>query len=141
VTSDPFRVLGLPPRPDLSDDDVRAAWRRIAAAAHPDRAGGGDPGRYAEASAAYSTLRTASGRGEAYADLLARQRGLARVRRGRPAVLGLRVAAAGAVSAAVVAVAGFQPAAIALLAGVATWLVRTAHRDLAARPPAPFIRC
>ena len=29
--------------PDLTDDDVRAAWRRIAAATHPDRDDGGDP--------------------------------------------------------------------------------------------------
>ena len=41
----------------------------MAAATHPDRADGGDPARYAEAAAAYTTLRTASGRGEAYADL------------------------------------------------------------------------
>jgi hypothetical protein len=130
VTADPFRVLGLPLRPDLTDDDVRAAWRRIAAATHPDRADGGDPARYAEAAGAYTTLRTASGRGEAYADLTAR-RSLARVLGGRPAVLGLRVAACAAVSACVVAVAGFQPAAVALLAGIATWLVLTGRHDLA----------
>ena len=66
---DPFAVLGLPARPDLTGDEIRAAWRRMAAATHPDRADGGDPARYAEAAAAYTTLRTASGRGEAYADL------------------------------------------------------------------------
>ncbi len=130
VTADPFRVLGLPLRPDLTDDDVRAAWRRIAAATHPDRADGGDPERYAEAAGAYTTLRTASGRGEAYADLAAR-RGLARVLGGRPAVLGLRVAAAAAISAGVVAVAGTQPAAIALVAGIATWLILTGRHDIA----------
>lgn len=129
ATADPFRVLGLPLRPDLTGDDVRAAWRRIAAATHPDRADGGDPDRYAEAAAAYTTLRTASGRGEAYADLTSR-RGLVRVLGGRPAVLGLRVAASAAVSASVVAVAGFQPAAIALVTGIASWLILTGRHDL-----------
>ena len=69
--ADPFVVLGLPPRADLTDDDVRAAWRRIATATHPDRADGGDPGRFAVAAAAYTVLRTRSGRGEALADLAA----------------------------------------------------------------------
>ena len=67
--ADPFAALGLPPRADLTDDDVRAAWRRIATATHPDRADGGDPGRFAVAAAAYTVLRTRSGRGEALADL------------------------------------------------------------------------
>ncbi|MGH3067616.1 MAG: hypothetical protein ACRDMI_03410 [Streptosporangiaceae bacterium] len=67
----PFAALGLPPRADLTDDDVRAAWRRIATATHPDRADGGDPGRFAVAASAYTVLRTRSGRGEALADLAA----------------------------------------------------------------------
>jgi curved DNA-binding protein CbpA len=67
--ADPFAVLGLPPRADLTDDDVRAAWRRIATATHPDRGDGGDPRRFAVAAAAYTVLRTRSGRGEALADL------------------------------------------------------------------------
>lgn len=71
--SDPFAALGLPARPGLSDDDVRSAWRRIAAATHPDRADGGDPARFAEAAAAYTVLRTRFGRGEALADLQAHQ--------------------------------------------------------------------
>jgi curved DNA-binding protein CbpA len=69
--ADPFAALGLPPRADLTDDDVRAAWRRIATATHPDRGDGGDPGRFAVAAAAYTVLRTRSGRGEALADLAA----------------------------------------------------------------------
>jgi len=69
VTAGPFAALGLPARPDLTDDDIRAAWRRIAAATHPDRADGGDPARFAAAAAAYTDLRTRYGRGEAYADL------------------------------------------------------------------------
>ena len=67
--ADPFSTLGLPARPGLTDDEVRAAWRRIAAASHPDRADGGDPARFAAAAAAYTALRTAFGRGEVLADL------------------------------------------------------------------------
>jgi curved DNA-binding protein CbpA len=138
---DPFAVLGLPARPDLTGDEIRAAWRRMAAATHPDRADGGDPARYAEAAAAYTTLRTASGRGEAYADLAGRRRDGrlrrgpdGRLRRGRPAILALRTAVAAAVSAGALAVAGPQPASFALVAGAITWLARTGRRELA--PPA-----
>jgi hypothetical protein len=66
---DPFALLGLPARPGLSDDDVRAGWRRVAAATHPDREDGGDPARFGAAAAAYVTLKTDFGRGEAMADL------------------------------------------------------------------------
>jgi curved DNA-binding protein CbpA len=69
VRDDPFALLGLPPRAGLTDDDVRAAWRRIAAATHPDREDGGDPARFGAAAAAYVLLRTSFGRGEALADL------------------------------------------------------------------------
>jgi curved DNA-binding protein CbpA len=85
VTADPFTVLGLPVRPDLTDDDVRSAWRRIAAATHPDRPDGGDPDRYAVAGAAYTELRTPSGRGEAHADLAAGNPWRPRPRRPVPA--------------------------------------------------------
>jgi len=156
--ADPFRVLGLQPRPDLTDDEVHTAWRRIASATHPDR--------FAAAAAAYTVLRTRFGRGEVLADLTAQPQGtsrggrrlvmdrghgqrsaavtraLARVRRGRPARLALRIAAAVALAAAAVAAAGPHPAAPALVTGVATWLVLTARHDLApredsgeARPP------
>ena len=67
--ADPFTVLGLPAGPGLTDDEVRAGWRRIAAATHPDRADGGDAARFAAAAAAYTLLRTRSGRAEALADL------------------------------------------------------------------------
>ena len=69
MNPDPFEALGLPARPDLPDEQVRAAWRAIAAATHPDRADGGDLARYTAASAAYAELRTPWGRSEAYADL------------------------------------------------------------------------
>ena len=65
----PFDALGLPARPDLSDEQVRAAWRAIAAATHPDRRDGGDVARYTAATAAYAVLRTPWGRSEAFADL------------------------------------------------------------------------
>ncbi len=131
---DPFAILGLAARPDLTDDDVRAAWRRIAAAVHPDRADGGDPARFSAAAAAYTTLRTLDGRREAFADLAAASRGRSRFRRGRPAVLVLRTAVAAGVSAGALAVAGPQPASFALIAGALTWLARTGRHELA--PPA-----
>jgi hypothetical protein len=162
VSSDPFGALGLPVSADLTDDDVRAAWRRIAAATHPDRADGGDPARFAAASAAYTDLRTRSGRGEAYAGLsagrppagprsraralaratrpptphprAAQQAGLAgRAVRGRPVLLAVRGAVAAAICVASFAVTGTQPAAFGLTAGVLTWFGLTARRDLA--PP------
>jgi len=181
--ADPFRVLGLPARPGLTDDEVRAAWRRIAAATHPDRADGGDAARFAAAAAAYTALRTGFGRAEALADMaqpkgvrarmaesrlrrparaggreaagsgprrwrpaadgerrrrrpaagLVAGRWWSRVRRGRPARLALRIAAASAVSIAVALVAGPRPATPALIAGAVTWLALTARHDLA--PP------
>jgi hypothetical protein len=155
VEADPFSVLGLPARPEVGDDEVRAAWRRIAAATHPDRADGGDPARFAAAAAAYTTLRTRSGRGEALADLATRRpwagvprpgvpgwgrpllglaRLPARVRHGRPARLALRLAVVAAVSAAAVAVDGWRPATPALITGVLTWLLLTARHDLAPPP-------
>jgi hypothetical protein len=131
---DPFAILGLAARPDLTDDDVRAAWRRIAAAVHPDRADGGDPARFSAAAAAYTTLRTLDGRREAFADMAGAPRGWSRFRRGRPAVLVLRTAVAAGVSAGALAVAGPQPASFALIAGALTWLARTGRHELA--PPA-----
>jgi hypothetical protein len=74
MSPNPFAALGLPERPDLDDETVRAAWRAIAAATHPDRADGGDLARYTQASAAYAELRTPWGRSEAYADLVEQAR-------------------------------------------------------------------
>lgn len=137
---DPFTVLGVDPAAELTDDDVRSAWRRIAAATHPDRADGGDPKRFAVAAAAYTSLRTRSSRGEARAAL--RSDGTAsaalpgssgfvsRVRHGRPVRLALRVL--GSVAAATVAIlaAGPRPAAPALAVGALTWLLATVRHDL-----------
>src|SRR5690349_16747843 len=142
---DPFAALELPATPGLTDDEVRSAWRRIASATHPDRADGGDPGRFAAAAAAYTALRTQFGRAEALAELARAARGRpgpggavggrwwSRVRRGRPVRLALRVAAAATASLGCVLAAGAQPATPALITGVLTWLVLTARHDLA--PP------
>ncbi|HET9081554.1 MAG TPA: J domain-containing protein [Trebonia sp.] len=154
---DPFAVLGLPARSDLTDEDVRAAWRRIAAVTHPDLEDGGDPARFSAAAAAYDTLRTSFGRGEALADLepggrRAASRGFARrgahrrtgrTARARPLAgaraaryLGLAYPGRGALlrlavavlAAIAVAVAGWTPATFALLAGAATWILASCSR-------------
>ena len=70
VSPDPFAALGQPARNDLTNEQVRAAWRHIAAATHPDRPDGGDIARYTAAASAYAQLRTQWGRSEAYADQL-----------------------------------------------------------------------
>ena len=44
----PFDLLGLPTDPALTDEQIRAAWRQIAAATHPDRPDGGDLARYTQ---------------------------------------------------------------------------------------------
>jgi hypothetical protein len=71
VSGNPFDALGLPTWRDLTDEQVRAGWRSVAAATHPDRADGGDLARYTAATAAYVQLRTAWGRSEAFADVKA----------------------------------------------------------------------
>ena len=68
--TNPFETLGLPARQDLTDAQVDAAWRAIAAATHPDRADGGDLARYTQACAAFAELRTGWSRSEAWADVL-----------------------------------------------------------------------
>jgi curved DNA-binding protein CbpA len=146
----PFETLGLPVSPDLGDDDIRAAWRRIAAATHPDREDGGDPARYAEAADAYARLRTSWDRSELYADLPppAARPGRSAARPGRsaawpgrsaarpghvvarPVVLAARVACATAVGYGAYAAAGWVPATPAVITGALTWLVLTGRRDL-----------
>jgi curved DNA-binding protein CbpA len=137
----------LPARDDLTDDDVRAAWRRIAAATHPDRDDGGDPARFAAAAAAYATLRTGYGRGEALADLrepgrrdmaaASRHSALAAAWRrfpgGQPAArICLRLLAAGAASAVAVVAAGWVPATAGVLTGALTWLIIAGRHDIGA---------
>lgn len=147
----PFDVLGLTASERLSDDDIRVAWRRIAAATHPDRADGGDPEAFARAAAAYTALRTAAARGEVLAELRGPTGGRVtlqpvpglnrplaqvgkplarRIRRGRPLRLAVRLITAAIASALAVASVGWQPASIAVSAGALTWLALTAYRDL-----------
>jgi curved DNA-binding protein CbpA len=142
VSDDAFAALGLPPRAGLTDDDVRAAWRRIAAATHPDRDDGGDPARFGAAAAAYALLRTAYGRGEALADLDSRARrdrrrgrasSMRHPARGRPGVLALRVLVAAGTGALAVTAAGWTPATVGVVAGALTWLAATARHDLPPR--------
>jgi hypothetical protein len=164
TTQNPFRALGLPERPDLTDEQVRAAWRSIAAATHPDRADGGDLARYTAASAAYAELRTAWGRSEAYADLadqaddgpatapipvipgeeppsippwqllLALTRVPARIRSGRPLRLAIRGLVAAGLALVVLQLIPGTPAAPADIGGLILWFVLTGRKDLAPPP-------
>jgi curved DNA-binding protein CbpA len=154
VTS-PFELLGLAASAEVTDDDVRGAWRRVAAATHPDRADGGDPAGFAAAAAAYTQLRTPAARAEALADLLEPGRdrvpdgrvpvpnnALARIAanaawrvgHGRPLRLAGRLLATAAAAVLAVAAVGWQPASGAVVTGALTWLLLTARADLAAAP-------
>jgi hypothetical protein len=161
VSTNPFDALGLPVRSDLTDEQVRAAWRAIATATHPDRADGGDVARYTAATAAYAALRSAWGRSEAYADVLAAADDTSplpvmsgsstdlagprevldaytwqlpgRIRYGRPLRLAIRGAAAALLCLGVLAVIPGDPAAPPLVAALITWFVVTGRSDLA--PP------
>jgi hypothetical protein len=150
----PFTALGLPARPDLTDEDVRAAWRAIATATHPDREDGGNPARYAAASAAYAALRTPWGRSEAYADLRAQAVPAARAARGTSRAGGwraarlwltrlwygrrwrllLRVLAAVLLGLVAVRSGAGGPAAAGVVAGLAVWLALTVRGDMAPPP-------
>jgi hypothetical protein len=153
----PFELLGLAASPEVTDDDVRSAWRRAAAATHPDRADGGDPAAFAAAAAAYTQLRTMAARAEALAQLREPVRGRVpdgsvpvrnnpltrvptmacwRVSHGRPLRLTARLLAAAAVAVLAVAGIGLQPASAAVMTGALTWLLLTGRADLASRPVA-----
>ena len=162
-TPNPFRALGLPERPDLTDEQVRAAWRNIAAATHPDRPDGGDLARYTAASAAYAELRSPWGRSEAYADLadqaddgpvtaplppvpgeappvppwqpvLALTQVPARIRSGRPLRLAIRALIATVLALIVLQLVPGTPAAPADIGGLTIWFVLTGRKDLAPPP-------
>ena len=153
----PFQMLGLPVRADLSDAQVRTAWRNIAARTHPDRPDGGDITRYTAAASAYAQLRTPWGRSEAHADLATDQpyvpspavrparwpgRSLwrelllipARVRHGRPLRLAARALAATLLSLLVLALIPRQAAGPAVVTGLIVWFFLTARVDLAPPP-------
>jgi hypothetical protein len=128
VSEDPFGALGLVAGPGVTDDDVRAAWRRVAAATHPDRADGGDPAAFAAAASAYSDLRTGFGRSEALAEQrrvparrMHARRGLAGVPgrwiglvRGRPAAAAVLPGPGKVVRRALARVRGGRPRLLAL---------------------------
>ena len=57
----PFAVLGLPRKPLLSDEEIGAAYRKLAATLHPDQPGG-DAVRFKELGEAASLLRDPSRR-------------------------------------------------------------------------------
>ena len=150
----PFTVLGLPTDPDLTDEQVRAAWRTIAAATHPDRPDGGILQRYTDAANAYAQLRTAWGRSEAYADLIADLPGPvppgraelrpgllgmavllpARIWHGRPRHLLFRALLTVLLSLAVVNLLPGQPSGPAVVTGLITWFLLTGRGDLAPPP-------
>jgi len=113
---------------------VRAAWRRIAAATHPDRDDGGDPATFGAAAAAYALLRTGWDRGEVLAELGLRGNAPAPRREPRPRarvrVLALRVAVTTAVCGGAFGAAGWTPAAIGVAAGALTWLAATSRDEL-----------
>ena len=152
----PFDALGLAASATLTDAEVRAAWRDIAAATHPDQDGGGDPAGYAAATGAYLQLRTAWGRSEALADVAelvipvpepaSRSGGTAgtawhtiarlpaRVRHGRPGRLAVRSLAAASAALLAATVIGGTPSAPAVVVGCALWWALTARGDLAPPP-------
>ena len=160
MNPNPFTVLGLPTDPDLTDEQVRAAWRAIAAATHPDRPDGGNVQRYTDAANAYAQLRTAWGRTEAYADLSLALPGTvspapgvlplrgelrpgllgmaalvpARIWHGRPRHLALRALITALLSLAVVNLLPGQPSGPAVVTGLITWFLLTARGDLAPPP-------
>jgi hypothetical protein len=156
----PFAALGLPESADLTDEQVRAAWRQVAATTHPDRDDGGNLPRYTAATAAYAQLRTAWGRSEVLADLAAARAYIpptqsatvpppgitagsvlrsvrllpARVRHGRPLRLAIRAIVAAAVALLAVTTVAGTPAVPAITAGAALWWALTARADLAPPP-------
>jgi hypothetical protein len=163
MNADPFEALGLPARPDLTDEQVRAAWHQVATATHPDRPDGGNLARYTAASAAYAELRTPWARSEAYADQAENQEPdtaplplvpgeppdrpvppwypltalvylPARIRRGRPLRLLIRAAIAAALALAVLQLIPGTPAAPADVAALIWWFLLTGRRDLAPPP-------
>jgi hypothetical protein len=156
----PFDALGLPARPDLTDGQVDAAWRAIAAATHPDRADGGDLARYTQASAAFAQLRSPWARSEAYADVMEGQPDTTplpsvppgfeedrppltyrpllllpeRIWHGHPLRMALRASIAAVLSMVVLALIPGTAAAPADVLGLGLWFVLTARSDLAPPP-------
>jgi hypothetical protein len=158
TTWNPFEILGLPARRDLTDEQVDAAWRAIAVATHPDRPDGGDLARYTQASAAFAEQAWAQGHdglddyGQPYTEPLPPvsfnpETGLprgdpiavlaelpTRIRRGRPLHLALRAIIAAVLSLLVLNLIPGQPAAPADVLGLIIWFMLTGRKDLAPPP-------
>src|SRR6185369_5735569 len=138
--TNPFEILGLPVRRDLTDAQVDAAWRKIAVATHADRPDGGDLARYTQASAAFAELRVPWSRSEAYADVVEQTRnqgydGLDDDGQPytEPLHLALRAIIAAMLSLIVLQLIPGSPAAPADILGLIIWFVLTGRKDLA--PP------
>lgn len=58
---DPFELLGLPRRPLLSEEEIGAAYRKLAGTFHPDQPGG-DASRFRELGEAATLLRDSARR-------------------------------------------------------------------------------
>jgi len=150
TTPSPFRALGLPERPDLTDEQVRAAWRNIAAATHPDRPDGGDLARYTAASAAdlgdqaddgpaTVPIPVIPGAGPPalappWQPLLALAQVPARISSGRPLRLAIRGLIAAALALIVLQLIPGTPAAPADVIGLILWFILTGRKDLAPPP-------
>src|SRR6266851_5001013 len=126
---DPFAALGLPPGPDLTDEQVRAAWRAIATATHPDR-----PAR----NLINFRHRVLPPPAPAARVTVSPWRALllvpARIRHGQPGRLALRVLAAAVLTLLVLRSGAGTPPIARLLTGIATWLILTSRGDLAPPP-------
>ena len=145
--------------PDLSDAQVRTAWKDIAAETHPDRPGGGDITDYTAAATAYAQLRTRLGtvrglrrprrRPSPHVPVpgspVSRPTGLAdlgrrlllvpaRIRHGRPLRLAARALAAALLSLLVLALIPGQASGPAVVTGLVIWFFFTARADLAPPP-------
>jgi hypothetical protein len=130
----PYQVLGLRQDDHLTDEDVRAAWRRIASATHPDREDGGDAGRFALAAAAYDELRTEYRRNEARATRAQRAGRAGQAVPGACRVMLVPVVAAVTAGAAAVLAAPDAASGIALVTGIGTWLVLALRRARVINP-------
>ena len=153
----PFTVLGLPTSLEVTDAQVRAAWRAIAAATHPDRPDGGNAGpvhrRHHRLRPAPHRMghgrrptptwpptsrlspprpRRRSHRVPAWP---ARPRLVpARIRHGRPWHLLARALAAALMSLLVVGLLPGQPSGPAVVTGLVIWFIFTGRGDLAPPP-------
>ena len=137
TTPNPFRALGLPERPDLTDEQVRAAWRNIAAATHPDRpdADLADQSGDGPATAPIPVISGDELPPEPPWQLLrALTQVPTRIRSGRPLRLAIRGVIAAVLALIVLQLIPGAPAAPADVFGLILWFVLTGRKDLAPPP-------